>query len=199
MSRESDKIDDPMTTERWDLEVDVVYEKNSLVNDFLIINENLQTPNDTLPRPINATFVLGHNWQNQISLRAGGDYNIKPGIVAVRGGFSFDSNGWRGIGSRDSKAGTIDFWPGQRFGLHVGTTGRLGETRRAELSAAFSYYWMTPHNNSNGGTEQIIIEPGDGGSQAPGFTVNNGEYTSRYIVASIMFRYLFRGKFGQAK
>ena len=196
-SRERNEVEDPMSTERWDLEINVVFEKNSLVRDFQIINQDVNTPNNTLPRPINATFLLGHNWQNQISLRVGSDYNIKPGVVAIRGGFSFDSNGWEGILSQTSKSGTIDFWPGQRFGFHVGATGRMGATKRAELSAAFTYYYMTPHSNANGGQEQVVIEPGAGGSQAPGFTTNNGRYTSRYIVASLMFRYFFRGRQGQ--
>ena len=111
------------------------------------------------------------------------------GKLAVRGGFSYETSGFTGIGSKTSKGGTIEFMPLQRFGLHLGLTGRI---ERAELSCAFTYYSHTTHNNANGGTEQLVLDP-FAGLQVPGDTVNNRAFSSRIVVGSIAFRYFFKG------
>ncbi len=190
--RKSGRVEDPMSAERWDLEVNVVYEKNSVVDSLVVELENLDAAlgSAVIRQPINAELAIGHNWQDQISVRLGGDWNIKPAVFTLRGGFSYETSGFTGIGSRTSKGGTIDFMPGQRFGFHLGLTGRI---KRAELSAAFSYFQMTTHNNGNGGTEQVVITPENGGAQLAGDTVNNGAFSSRYVVMSAAFRYFFEG------
>ncbi len=144
---------------------------------------------------INTTVEIGHHWQDQLSLRLGGDWNVMPAKLAVRGGFSYETSGFTGIGSKTSKAGTIDFMPLQRFGLHRGLSGRI---KRAELTAAFAYFWHTTHNNSNGGMEQVVVTPANGGAQLPGETVNNGAFSYPIVVASIAFRYFFKGWGGRS-
>jgi hypothetical protein len=86
--------------------------------------------------------------------------------------------------------------PLQRFGLHLGLSGRI---KRAELTGAFAYFWNTTHNNDNGGTEQIVVTPEGGGGQLPGDTVNNGAFSSRIVVASLAFRYFFYGWGGRVR
>ena len=183
-----------MSNERWDLEVDVVYEKNSVVDNFTVDIQGL-SPSQSADPVINTSVNIGHHWQDQLSLRAGGDWNVVPGSFALRSGFSYETSGFTGIGSKTSKGGTIDFMPGQRFGLHLGCTWRISTfyDRRLELSGAFSYFWMTTHNNANGGTEQIVITPANGGAQLPGDVVNNGAFSSRYIALSGALRYFFKG------
>jgi len=191
--RESGRVEDPMSNERWDIEADLVYEHNSSVETLDVVIEGLQAEQGSPllpPGGINTTLAIGHHWQDQLSLRLGGDWNVMPGKLAVRGGFSYETDGFTGIGSKTSKAGTIDFMPLQRFGLHLGLTGRV---RRAELTAAFTYFWNTTHVNTNGGTEQIVVTPANGGAQLPGDTVNNGAFSSRIVVGSIAFRYFFPG------
>ncbi|MEM8607917.1 MAG: hypothetical protein AAGF92_12475 [Myxococcota bacterium] len=191
--RESGRVEDQMSQERWDIELDVVYEKNSVVDNFDILIEDLNTAAGTLPQDINTSVAVQHNWRDQLSIRLGGDWNIRPGVVAIRAGFSYETNGFDGIASRTSKTGTVDFMPGRRFGAHAGVTGRIGKRRYSELSGAFSYFHMQPHQNNNGGVEQVVVDPAGGGSQGPGDIVNNGRFTSRYIVASLMYRHFFQG------
>jgi len=196
--RESGRVEDPMSNERWDVEADLVYENNSVVETLDVVIGGLQAEQGSAlipPGGINTTVRIGHHWQDQLSLRLGGDWNVMPGKLALRSGFSYETNGFTGIGSKTSKGGTIDFMPLQRFGMHLGLTGRI---KRAELSGAFSYFWNTTHNNTNGGTEQIVVTPADGGAQLPGDTVNNGAFSSRIIVASLAFRYFFMGWGGRA-
>lgn len=191
--RQSGRVEDPMSQERWDIELDVVYEKNSVVDNFDIRIEDLNTTGGALPQDINTDVLVQHNWQDQLSIRLGSDWNVRPGVLALRGGFSYETSGFDGIASRTSKTGTIDFMPGRRFGLHAGVTGRIGKRRFSELSGAFSYFWIAPHENTNGGVEQLVVDPANGGSQGPGYIVNNGRFTSRYIVASLMYRHFFEG------
>ena len=192
--RATGKVEYQMSSERWDLEVDVVYEKSSVVDNLTIDVQDL-SPSQTGDVVINTSVNIGHHWQDQLSIRVGGDWNVAPGTVALRGGFSYETSGFTGIGSRTSKGGTIDFMPGQRFGFHVGGTWRIPGVpgRRFELSGAFSYFWMTTHNNSNGGTQQVVVTPADSGGQLPGDIVNNGAFSSRYIAASAALRYFFKG------
>jgi len=192
--RVSGKVEDQMSSERWDLEVDVVYEKSSVVDNLTVDIQDL-APSQTGDPVINTSVNIGHHWQDQLSIRVGGDWNVAPGTLALRGGFSYETSGFTGIASKTSKGGTIDFMPGQRFGLHLGGTWRIPGIRgqRFELSGAFSYFWMTTHNNANGGTEQVVVTPANGGGQLPGDVVNNGAFSSRYIVASAALRYFFRG------
>jgi hypothetical protein len=146
------------------------------------------------PGGINASASVRENWQDQLSVRVGGDWNVIRGKLALRSGFSYETNGFTGIGSKTSKGGTIEFMPLQRFGLHLGLTGRI---KRAELTGGFAYYWHTTHNNTNGGTEQLVIDP-FAGVQLPGDTVNNGAFSSRIVVGSIAFRYFFMGWGGRS-
>ena len=204
--RESGRVEDQMANERWDVELNVVYEHNSIVSDFLLDGDSF------------GQIKFGHNWQNQLSLRLGSDINVLPGALALRGGFSYETSGFTAIGKqrRISNGGTIDFMPGQRFGLHAGLTTRFNLRcslafrekclnqphkfqKRAEISVAFAYFWMTTHNNGNAGTEanptggaqQIVL---DGPLQVSGDAANNGAFSSRYIVASLAFRYIFGGR-----
>lgn len=194
--RQSGRVEDPMTSERWDLEANVVYERNRQVESLDLRIQGLDAEQGSAllpPGGVNGTVSLGHNWQDQLSVRLGGDWNAIPGKLAARGGFSYETSGFTGIGSKTSKAGTIDFMPLQRFGLHLGLTGRF---KRAELSGAFAYYWHTTHHNQNGGTEQLVVNPFTG-LQLPGDTINNGAFSSRIVIGSIAFRYFFKGRGGR--
>jgi hypothetical protein len=195
--RESGRVEDPMSNERWDIEANLVYERNSQVETLDVMIEGLDAEQGSTllpPGGIAASASIGHNWQDQLSLRLGSDWNVLPGKLTVRGGFSYETSGFTGIGSKTSKGGTIDFMPLQRFGLHLGLTGRI---KRAELTGAFTYYWHTTHNNTNGGTEQLVIDP-FAGLQLSGNTVNNGAFSSRIVVGSIAFRYFFKGWGGRS-
>jgi hypothetical protein len=85
--------------------------------------------------------------------------------------------------------------PLQRFGLHLGLTGRI---KRAELTGAFAYFWHTTHNNTQGRTEQIVVTPRTGAASCPATPSTMERFSSRIVVGSVAFRYFFRGWGGRA-
>lgn len=116
------RTEDPMTNERWDIELDVVYEINSRLDFYRIsFPGDYEVQIDPFLTSVipNQTWIP-HHWSDQFSIRLGGDYNIMPGLATIRAGFSFET---RGV---NEDFPTIDFWPYQRYGGHVGLTLRAG-------------------------------------------------------------------------
>jgi hypothetical protein len=125
-----------MEDERWDLELDVEYQMNAR-NDRQVIDyrENQTLEAKTIdgmittvnfpdsPRPgVNTDTVVEKHWQNQISLRVGGTYNIVPGFLALSMGAHYEN---RGV---DPAYMQIDYWPLSRIGLHGGVKVRIART-----------------------------------------------------------------------
>ena len=198
----SGRIDDPMSTERWDIELDVTYENNSQVDNLTVDLENLDAVRGSslISDPINLRIQFPHLWQDQLSIRLGSDWNIMPGFLALRAGFSYETSGLRnGFFGENSGGGSVDFFPLQRFGLHMGFTTRIKE--RLDISGAFSYFRLSPERVENGLVDQVVINPFGGGSQIgpdQGATiVNNGTFSSRQIVLSASVRYIFPGRRGR--
>jgi long-chain fatty acid transport protein len=188
IERLSGRVEDPMSNERWDIELDVVYERNSAVDDFVIHfpDEGLLTrrwtpPDPSMPAdmgavtedvyPIPRRIEIPHRWKDQLSFRLGGDYNVIPGMAAVRAGVSFETNGV------DERYANIDFWPTQRIGAHVGLTARLG---RFDVSLAYAHFF-------NSTTE---VAPADAAlpqisADENGNIINAGTYKSSVDVVSL--------------
>lgn len=148
VGRLTGRVEDPMQNENWDLELDVVYYLNSQVTDFVT-----RTPDDRvglcegdrdcatdgfggLEVRLPPIIPIAKGWQDQVSIRLGGDYNVLPGILALRGGASFETSGmndfWQGP----------DFMPGMRLGLHLGATLRV---ERFDFSIAYSHIFQFDH------------------------------------------------------
>lgn len=171
--------DDPMVNERFDIELDVIYERNSKVTDHLFATGDLGVFTDpgvmdpTLVIPAFANPVtVPHNWKDQISVRLGGDYNVLPGQLAIRAGGSYETQGFR------DGFGYIDYFPMQRFGAHVGLSGRFGAV---ELTLGYAHFFMTPFNNPNGQHPQVVIGL-DGPIPAATTVINSGRYTAHFDV-----------------
>ncbi|MEZ4287014.1 MAG: hypothetical protein R3A47_02470 [Polyangiales bacterium] len=81
-SKLSGRVEDPMSNERWDIEADVVYERNRVV-DSLVTTVSDLGPNPLTGSNINTTISLPHGWDDQWSIRAGSDWNIKPGNLRL--------------------------------------------------------------------------------------------------------------------
>lgn len=146
-------IQDPMDTELADIEVDFTYTRSSQVKNFLVdIPQCTPTTSDPTPCPINNVItanapsttsgevVLPHHWRDQYGVNIGGDVNIIPGSFAVRTGFSYESS------AVDRPFTNVDFWPMQRFGLHVGFTQRLGQL---DFTFGYGYFFQTPVSGPN--------------------------------------------------
>ncbi|MBX3251203.1 MAG: hypothetical protein KF901_28760 [Myxococcales bacterium] len=225
VARLSGRVEDAMSNERWDLELNVVYERNSLVDTFGVTMPSCSDParcgmgqyadnwmlNVGVRAPLPSSLALAHNWRDSISVRLGGDYNIIPGMAAIRLGLSFET---RGVTQGYEQ---LDFMPFTRLGGHVGFTLRFG---RFDLSLAYAFIGQFAVTNSiqdarlpqvnaahrladqdcdsnpacaslEGDERELAVSNGlVGGGR--GTIINAGRYTSRFNVLSLGLTYHFR-------
>jgi hypothetical protein len=157
-------VQDSMSTERWDIEADIIYYMNS-VTDVRRFSTALATINlvSVSPSGTEGTTVSqagacvrrdpGGNClefqipsflhgKDHLSMRLGGDYNIIPGVLAVRAGVSHETDG--------VDPGYLDVtnYMLGRTGLHVGATLRVAG--KTDLSIGYVHFIqknveLTPH------------------------------------------------------
>lgn len=152
-----ESVGDPMTTERFDLEVDFVYYFNSAYDQARFTTHGDQqlklvtvdpngvmgtipaSPGDcTLRDPVTNNCVgdrvvkTDYNGKDQFTVRIGGDYNILPGLLAVRAGVSYES---RGQNPDDLNVQTYML---SRKGIHAGATLRVA--KRTDITIAYAHF-----------------------------------------------------------
>jgi long-subunit fatty acid transport protein len=138
------RVLDAFETERWDVEVDVQYELNARHRDLTITyvpdqqvrfvslagSMTMQAfPDVTMP-----ATNMQKRWKDQLSIRAGGSYNILPGLFGVSAGVHYEN---RGV---DPSYMQVDFWPLQRIGLHAGVKIRVAS--RIDLVFAYAHIFQ---------------------------------------------------------
>lgn len=145
-------IHDAMQDERWDVEVDAEYQLNSrnerqeleyeLGHYLFTQRTNGELNNTNYPSdPTDPTTKIEKNWQDQISVRAGGSYNVLPGLFSISTGAHYET---RGV---DPARMQVDFWPVSRIGLHGGFTVRVSNA--VDLTFAYSHIFQ----------EDIVVAP----------------------------------------
>lgn len=134
------EVRDPMSDERWDIEVDAQYQRNGRVDRTSAFPVNTCNPSvpdscqqivlqSTQPGAVPTSIrfpthqdedgiFVERNWTDQWSLRLGGSYNVLPGAVSLHAGAHYET---RGI---DLAYMTPEAWPLQRVGMHTGVTIR---------------------------------------------------------------------------
>ncbi len=200
VSRLSGRIEDPMSNERWDIEFDATYEMNSRVDQFTVtipdlpgmpgIRPDLQVANAGTPLPLPNNSYLEHQWQDQLRLSLGGDYNVIPGLAALRAGVSYETSGLKRGYTQ------LDFIPGERLGLYGGLTVRIG---RVDVSLAYSHIFQRSETVSEADAsvvqtvalDQAAIDSGDASARQH-TNVNAGRYTASYNIASLAVNYHFQ-------
>lgn len=149
-----DKVGDRMSTERFDLEGDMVITFGKRVDAFRVdLPDAAQldaTANVTilglipmtLDQPVDLPdyIHIEHKWKTQISLRAGGDVNVIPGVLALRGGVNIETNGVKHGYEQ------LDYMPTTRIGLHLGGTVRIAH--KVDLSFAYAHIFQPTTNVS---------------------------------------------------
>ncbi|MDQ3030925.1 MAG: hypothetical protein M3Y87_00775 [Myxococcota bacterium] len=197
-------VDDPMYSENFDIELDVVYELNSQVRDFVVsLPAGSRVVLDGMEVPVPSPQPIPHGWQDVIGIRLGGDWNIVPGQIAARAGVHTE------IPLGKSRYQIQDFLSGYRFGLHLGATFRF---ERFDVSIAYAHIFqldtVIPDGNfrgvaalgestSPGCTMGAPYDPSspvsDTGCYPSGFggVVNNGTYTAEFNVLSVQASYHF--------
>lgn len=174
VERESRPIADPMADETFDVELDVVYQVNSQVSDFVVTPPEGATAGiceedsdcsagPTLAATLPATLPIPKGWRDQLSIRLGGDWNILPNQLAIRGGVHFETSGL------SQRYQTPDFLPGMRLGLHLGATYRID---RFDVSIAYGHIFQFDETVSD--AQHRLIAAQDGGMGA--YTCPGGEY-----------------------
>lgn len=150
-------IHDPLTDERWDIELDVEYQFSSLVEaqdvdiplgqyvEFRYIDGNQEVARADIP-----SFQLVKNWQDQISIRLGGTVNVLRSLLGISAGVHYES---RGI---DPKFMWVDFWPMERVGVHAGFTVRV--TKNTDLTFSYAHIFQ----------ETIVVAPPPHGERDEG-------------------------------
>jgi long-subunit fatty acid transport protein len=131
---------DAFATERWDVELDVEYQGNSVHQRqeiqyrqgqsvaFESLDGTLSTAQ--FPDPTMRSTFIDKHWRDQVSVRLGGSYNVLPGVLGVSAGAHYET---RGV---DPAYMQVDFWPVQRVGLHGGLRFRIGGTTDVLVSYA---------------------------------------------------------------
>ncbi|MCA9580967.1 MAG: hypothetical protein KC416_04185 [Myxococcales bacterium] len=176
VERLSGRVEDEMANERWDIELDVVYEANSAVESFDITvpaGSEVALPDGTpipITGPNDKVFSLPHRWKDQWTFHLGGDYNVLPGLAALRLGLSMETRGW------DKAYAQLDFMPALRFGVHGGLTIRLG---RFDVSMAYAHIFQeTTQVSSSAAYPQLTSLP-------PADVINAGTYEADFDVLAL--------------
>ncbi len=167
---------DTLSQERWDIELDVVYERNSQVDAFVldIPAGNTIRVEDNLEPPIPTEIRLPMEWRDQIAIRLGGDYNLLADRLALRLGFSYESPGV------ETGYAQLTFMPFERLGAHLGATLRVG---KVDLSLAYAYIraLRTTETDAEANLTQVIAVDTLGGPTV----FNAGSYTAQVNVLSL--------------
>ena len=156
------KVEDHMSTELFDIEFSFIYYLNSYYDQQVFYSNpsiakvefrNLRNAQGDLSAP--AAFKLGNCIQeiqpqgcartetptlfggkDQVSMRLGGDYNILPGLFALRAGASYESDG-QPRGYMNPR-----YYMFERVGLHGGFTVRVSDN--TDISFAYAHFFQDP-------------------------------------------------------
>jgi hypothetical protein len=151
--------EDSMETERWDIELDVIYFFTSAVDRTDVTLPDVQVtlrtlnaaggedppltawggdcvdpkrmlmPDEVCKKRVNSVRING---RDQIAARLGGDYNILPGLFTVRAGASYETDG-----QAPSWMSPFQFMA-RRIGVHTGVTVRIA--RKTDVSLGFAWF-----------------------------------------------------------
>jgi long-chain fatty acid transport protein len=181
--------------EKGDIELDFGYEAWSMLDAYIMDGTGLVSTVLGQNVPI-GRIVVPRKWNDVYSLRLGGDWNVLPGLLTLRGGFT-----WESSAAPDAYA-YIDVFPGQRFGPSAGfSVGRWGVT----LSASYSYVFTMPVVVTEGESQVFQQTPGSPCKEPytdpttcsqyyygrPSATANAGVYLSHYHLVSVSLGYRF--------
>jgi len=138
------RIHDALEDERWDVEVDVEYQMNGRHQDqfvryvpgqvvWFLPTNGMLSPGRFPDATRDYTQIRKH-WNDQISARVGGTYNLFPGLFGISAGAHYEN---RGV---DPAYMQLDAWPLSRFGVHFGVVMRIAHS--IDLVAAYSHIFQ---------------------------------------------------------
>jgi long-subunit fatty acid transport protein len=181
-------------TELFDIELDIVYEEWSAQREFglkagltvEVLNQTMSVDDISVPK----------RWQDTVAVRLGGDWNVIPRILWLRGGLFYESPAIR------PEYAYVDFFSYHRFGGALGFSYKIG---RFDLSMS---YTMVLQNVMVVGEDQGQIYQQTPGSPCeepytdtelcnerylgqPGAVANAGTYRAYFHLLNLGVRYVF--------
>ncbi len=181
--------------ELGDIELDLGYEAWSMVDNFTLDGTGLVSTVLGQNVPI-GTIKVARHWKDTYSLRLGGDWNVYPTHVTLRGGFYYET------GATPDAYAYIDTPPGPRLGPSVGFSL---DWAGFDLSASYSYLFSLPTVVTESESRSYQQTPGNP-CKAPytdtnncsqyylgkaGAPANAGVYTANYHMMSVSVGYKF--------
>lgn len=151
-------VRDPLSTDVFDIELDLTWAHNSQLDPISIRFPGDATGKGLLPvsgiqgadLPPNADIKRGY--KDVVGVRLGGDYNVIPDKLALRAGTFFESS------ALDPQYQAIDFIASSRFGLALGATYRIRfggakSTSALEIMAGFGHVFYGEQSRTDRGAD----------------------------------------------
>ncbi len=157
-------VRDPLTQERFDIEVDVTWANNSAVQDIIIQFDPGIAVKGT-PGTVPVDGNIPHDWRDVLGVRLGGDVTAIPNLLALRAGGFFESKGQR------DELLNLDFHMGWKAGVGGGATVRVWQV---DIHAAYQHvFYGTLDNGGDGELKALSGEAPTFRSVQP---VNGGKF-----------------------
>jgi hypothetical protein len=118
-------------------------------------------------------------WRDTWTLRAGGDYNVLPGRLALRAGVSYATR------AVPIETMSIVAWPVQKVGLHVGVTAAFGQYKLSLAYAHLFYQQIDVPLGSGQLKENVRLDPERANA------INEGRYRAALDVVSLQLNTTF--------
>jgi long-subunit fatty acid transport protein len=151
-------VEDSMETERWDAELDFIYYFTSVydrsqyttrdaqlsirtINEMGTIGDIPASAGDCTKRDASGTNCIGDRvvktdlgGKNQFTARAGAEYNLFPGLLALRAGASYEARG------QSPEMLNVLSYMLSRTGLHAGVTLRVAN--KTDISIGYAHFFQ---------------------------------------------------------
>lgn len=175
---------DPMTDDVFDVEAVFLYERTSMLGATNLNNTgNINVGGATVSAP--AEITISSDLSNTLGVRLGGDWNILPGKLAIRGGVSYET------GAVSNRLAQIHLPAYEGVSLHAGLSFRW---RWLTSSIGYAHVFFRDNDASQG--QRVIVTPSPpltpemcatNGSGPMACTVNRGLYQAYLNSVSIGF------------
>lgn len=180
--------------ERFDVELDVVYETWSRVDHLTIDSDDMSAQMLGQDIPI-GTIEVEKQWENTLGLHLGGDYVVLPELLTARVGTYYET------AVAPPEYANVDFSSGEHVGFGLGSSIFVGPVEAA-LGYEFRHQLERKVTEGDGKVYQIapasLCEPPYTGTAChaqyqgqPAPTVNGGRYQATSHSLSLDLRYRF--------
>jgi hypothetical protein len=161
----------PWQQDLFDVELDFIYENNSVVDAFDVVLEDVVL--DPLLPPVTRRLTVPHNYNDSFGLRLGGSAHFLNGMLTASLGASWDSGGIPDEWTR------LDYLNWQRFGLALGVTFRYS---LIEITVAYQHMFLL---------ERDVSLPAQADPRSPDYDEDFDVCTVRACALSAMSDYEF--------